>query len=106
MKTIATPAPANAMLERLSSLEQKMGIVMTDIARLNSRLDDLASRIEHDGAMEPSCCVADPVEKWAGEMVIRRRGNFVLASDLRASFEVWCAAHGLMPGIPQRSGAA
>ncbi len=37
------------------------------------------------------------VEKWAGETVIRRKYSFLLASELRASFEAWCQTHGLTP---------
>jgi hypothetical protein len=37
------------------------------------------------------------VEKWAGEAVIRRKDNFLLASELRASFDAWCQNNNLTP---------
>ncbi|MGO9460681.1 MAG: hypothetical protein ACLPWS_04050 [Rhodomicrobium sp.] len=44
--------------------------------------------------VEPETCI---VEKWAGETVIRRKDNFLLASELRSSFEAWCQANCLPP---------
>ena len=50
---------------------------------------------------EPETCI---VEKWASEMVIRRRNGHVLASELRASFKSWCQANGLAPINPTTFG--
>jgi hypothetical protein len=50
---------------------------------------------------EPETCV---VEKWAGETVIRRKDTFLLASELRASFESWCHDNGLTPVNPTTFG--
>ena len=44
------------------------------------------------------------MEKWAGETVIRRKDNFLLASELRASFEAWCQNNDLKPVKPTTFG--
>jgi len=43
---------------------------------------------------EPETCT---VKKWAAETVIRRKDSYILASELRDSFESWCHANGLTP---------
>jgi hypothetical protein len=42
---------------------------------------------------QPVCVV----EKWAGETVIRRKGSFLLAREIRVSFEAWCQNNNLTP---------
>jgi hypothetical protein len=51
--------------------------------------------------IEREACI---VEKWAGETVIRRKDNFLLASELRASFEAWCQNNDLKPVKPTTFG--
>jgi hypothetical protein len=37
------------------------------------------------------------VDQWAGETVVRRKDNFVLAAEIRASFDAWCRNNDLTP---------
>ena len=48
----------------------------------------------------------DLVRRWAADAIARRKGGFVPAKELRAAFELWCAAEGIKPLNPTAFGRA
>lgn len=90
----------------LASPSQRKDEAAEEVQSTAEVLDPLEAAEPREAPVQADAEASDLVARWAAEALVRRRGSFVPAAEVRAAFEAFCEGEGREPLNPTAFGKA